>query len=268
VNFRSWDKVHESYTTNLGSQLFEIEHENQRPDWQSRVVPEKMLVSALTDEIPYFKGRTHKVVGIDWGFEGQTAMILVDRWKGKLQGEGLQGKTTSELIDMVKRGEFKDDGHLSVLEGFFFSGQGTETAIRKLQEWRKDYGPFVVMADQSHKFNNYDISKAPEVPGSPKRFKISEVGFGKWKDFGYGNLLKYFRNGRIRIYKELVFLIDQLRRLRRGADGKIVKKDDHGPDALMCATLLFVFAEQFPYLASEQDKVDQAKKPGRISLIG
>ena len=67
------------------------------------------------------------------------------------------------------------------------------------------------------------------------------------KDGGIENLARYFNHGKLRIADEghLKTVVRQLLRYRRNEAGRIVKQDDHGPDALMCAMLHFPFIDEF-----------------------
>jgi len=78
-------------------------------------------------------------------------------------------------------------------------------------------------------------------------FETVPVAFNKHKDEGIENLARYFEHGKIRIADEgaLQTVVRQLLRYHRNDRGNIVKEDDHGPDALLCAMLHFPFIDEF-----------------------
>lgn len=59
--------------------------------------------------------------------------------------------------------------------------------------------------------------------------------YKKNKDSGIMTVYQLFKSGRLFIFNHLDDLIKDLRKYRRDETGKIVKKDDHGPDAVQYA---------------------------------
>ncbi len=79
------------------------------------------------------------------------------------------------------------------------------------------------------------------------------MAFSKHKEEGIENLARYFEHGKMRIAESphLDTIVRQLLRFHRNEQGKVVKKDDHGPDALMCAMLHFPFIDEFDTAISQ-----------------
>ena len=103
------------------------------------------------------------------------------------------------------------------------------------------YGIGTVCADASHPFQNAQLRFGG--------FNVKEVEFAKYKDLGVGWLRGLVERGKLWIQgrrdngKEW-FIDGQTKRLfgelkgwRRGNDGRVVKKDDHGPDSLLCGVV-------------------------------
>lgn len=208
--YQTFENVVMARDSNRGTLAFETEYEGERPDWQSKVIPDEYIELAKCHEMELEEPITLGV-GVDWGLVGQTAIALVIPQREFLvvpQMWFMTGKLTSEVV--------------TILEG-----------IR--EEWGRD---FQVVADASHPFNNLELMQAG--------FNVSPVPFKKWKRLMYGNLVTYFVRRRIKLPEWLAVMWGQLRELRRDKLGNIIKKNDHGPDALGCALLQFLFVERFP----------------------
>lgn len=219
---------------NRGTNVFEIEFECQRPNWMRPVYNAEWIEEALSDDDwpPMDKVKiVEKSIGIDWGLEGQTCLVLSALVEPKLSRE--------ELVAL----KFMDEPipkHVAILECEFMSGKLTSEALKILMAWVEKYGmdKLHVYGDASHPFNNLEVENAG--------FDTNRVLFGKWKDYGVGNCIKYFTSKkRIIIRSGLTGLIDQLKRYRQDKNGRPIKKDDHGPDALLCAMLHFQYEDRF-----------------------
>lgn len=219
--FMTFDQVMEAKKTNKGTQVYEIEFECRRPDWKGHVFPPELIEASLVEEVSVERKGARLVVGLDWGFIGQTAMVLV------VKGVPPHGKAF-------------------VLEGTFMTGKLTTEVIKVLEEWRLKYGEFEVYADASHSFNNFEVQEAG--------FVISAVPFKKYKALMYGNVMKYLVEGDLKVLVDVAILIGQLRELKTDKVGQIVKKNDHGPDALGCAMLAFPYLEEFPEVPGDREQ--------------
>ena len=67
-------------------------------------------------------------------------------------------------------------------------------------------------------------------------FDVEEVPFGSYKETGAGWLRYIFERELFKAPRHLVEVLNQLVNWHRGKNGKIVKKDDHYPDALLAGT--------------------------------
>ncbi len=66
-------------------------------------------------------------------------------------------------------------------------------------------------------------------------------------------MARYLAHGKLKIadHGDLQTVVRQLLRYHRDEAGRIVKEDDHGPDALMCAMLHFPFVDEFDTAISQ-----------------
>jgi len=119
-----------------------------------------------------------------------------------------------------------------------------------LNNLKEEYGEFVVYSDSSHPFNNLELENAGF--DIYREGKTMGVIFSKWKEFGIGNLNKYFQHNKIALLKSMDKLYNCLQNYHRDKTGKPIKKNDHGPDALMIALLYFLFHEEFEDLVFQE----------------
>ena len=120
-----------------------------------------------------------------------------------------------------------------VREARIFDSKPIGDLVQYLVELRARVGDFVVYGDAENAYGNLDCRNAG--------FEVVPVPFNKFKDEGIENVARYFDHGKLKIadHGDLQTVVRQLLRYHRNDTGKIVKKDDHGPDALMCAMLPF-----------------------------
>jgi len=172
------------------------------------------------DEIILPKHETTRTMGIDWGWAGQTSII-------------------GPAIDC--------EGHVSIVEEWYMTKPSISEIINYLKRMTDMYGEFMIFADSSHPFENASLVEAGFGLWYDKRRRDTEAGvvFNKWKDWGIGNLRKYWDKGRVKISLDnCPDLWEYLKIYKMGADGKPIKKMDHGPDALLCAMLGHPFVEE------------------------
>lgn len=207
---------------NRGTSVFEVEYLNGRPDWMRPVYDSAWIERAFVDDAwpPPGSRVVEKSIGIDWGLEGQTAIVLtalIDVPTGAVAppGGGLPAEPPFRRC-------------VGVLDVRYMTGKLTPEAIKVLWEWAGQFGQdkFYVYADASHPFNNLEVDQAG--------LDLSPVGFAKWKDYGIGNVTKFFTTpGRFYLRRSLDGLVEQLKRYRLDRQGRPIKRDDHGPDALL-----------------------------------
>lgn len=221
---------------NRGTKVFEVEYLCQRPDWMRPVYPSEWIEASLVDDDwpPPRSKILEKSIGIDWGLEGQTCLTLsalIEVHRQVTEEE----QVARRLMD--KPPVFRCVG---VLEAEFMSGKLVPEVLKILAAWMERYGQdkFFVYGDASHPYNNQELDQAG--------FDMRPVPFAKWKDYGIGNITKYFTTGgRLFMRRGMTAFLDQMKRYRQDRTGKPIKKDDHGPDSLLCGMLHFMFEERF-----------------------
>lgn len=237
---------------NKGTNVFEVEYENQRPNWMRPVYePEWIEASEVDADFPGPEVKIlEKSVGIDWGLEGQTALILAALCERRNPIQQMKNMLAAPVQRFV-----------TITEAESMTGKLTGEAVRILMTWVEKYGQdkFYVYADVSHPFNNLELEQVG--------FDVRRVAFVKWKDYGIGNCTKYLTTrGRIFIRSNMTGFIEQLKRYRQDKNGKPVKKDDHGPDAFLCAMLHYPYEERFKDDLDAEREMVEAEDKNVISL--
>lgn len=204
------EAILEAFRTN-DLETFMIEFECVRPRSSGPIYDPDSVNDAFSHGLVEVKEPLGQIVGIDWGI------------------------STTAIIGPVKRVE---DG-LRVPRGGekYFSGEGTDPMVGYLLDLRKRHGPFEIWADASNPFENIELQN--------NGFSVEPIAFNQWKEFGIKNLRKYYDRRMIWISMDLFELRRCLKAYHRDLAGKPVKKDDHGPDALMVAVLGFLFEDHF-----------------------
>jgi len=220
--FQSYEQVIKAKKLNMGTSVFENEYEGERPEFGANIYSMAKIQLALAgcprddQGFPYidWEYETPKAIGLDWGMN-ETAIIVVSLEKEK--------------------------GYAAIVDYMQLSGKLVPEIANHLERMHKEYSPegasIPVYADSSHPYNNMELGN--------RGFDVQPVEFNKFKEFGIGNTGRFFNLERLRILPDFTALIRQLKAYRRGRDGKPVKKDDHGPDALMCALMHFQFTDVF-----------------------
>jgi hypothetical protein len=207
----SRDNVIKAKMLNRGTDAWAVEHECKRPRASGMIYdPEHIQASVVSgEEFVRPTGSLRRVVGIDWG--RFAVAVLAER----------------------------ADDHISISEGRIFDSKPISDVVQYLIELRARVGDFIVYADAENAYGNLDCRNAG--------FEVVPVAFNKFKDEGIENLNRYFAHAKIKIHGEgaLQVVVQQLLRYHKNDQGKIVKKDDHGPDALLCAMLPFPFIDEF-----------------------
>jgi len=176
---------------------FEVELMGRKPSGAGRVINLEDLKEACIDEVPFIKG-VPGAFGIDWGFKGMAAALAT-----QLVGEKLR-----------------------IFDRMSFHQKGIEEITNALKDWRKMYDINEVYGDSSHPFENDALRKAD--------FIVHEVMFVSFKEAGAGAVKWFFEKKKIEIPERFKVVIKQLKKWRRDKHGKIIKKEDHFPDALLC----------------------------------
>jgi len=233
--FMPVDNVMEAWRLNLGTEIFRVEYRCIRPQIGGSIYGTGSIEDAVTDEID-FADEDETVAGLDWG-------------------------TTEGCIVLAKR----TPSAIVVLEARFLHTKLIGDWVSCLEELGREYGNFAIHADSSHPYNNAEL----ELAG----YDVTTVDFGVVKEYGIGNLLKFFVNERIKIHSELEKLIWQLKQYHRSAKtGQIIKVSDHAPDAVLCATVTFDYNDIFgQYVGDlpvhkemkEEEKIVEKWEPGK-----
>ncbi|MBK8015237.1 MAG: hypothetical protein IPK20_00120 [Betaproteobacteria bacterium] len=213
----SRDNVIKAKLLNRGTEVWEVEHECKRPKAAGMIYnPEKVQAAVIpVVEVVRPTGPVRRAVGIDWG--RFAVAILAER-----AGD-----------------------HILIPEARIFDSRPISDLVQYLSDLRTRVGDFVVYADAENAYGNLDCRNAG--------FETVPVPFNKFKDEGIENIARYFEHGKFRIADQgdLQRVVRQLLRYHRDESGRIVKKDDHGPDALLCAMLPFPFIDEFDTAISQ-----------------
>lgn len=223
--FMTYEKVLEAYKLHKGTKVFEIEFCCVRPQYEGTIYPAEIIDPCIVPYEELHLSPEHDVaVGIDWGLSGQTA-----------------------IIPIVFNGDTVD-----VPEAHFMTGKSVDEVIGTLLDLNETYGDFTVYADISHPFNNMQLQEFG--------FEVNAVAFKKWKEVGIANITRFLIAQKLRINKALGTFIEQMKLYKRNKQGKPIKKNDHGPDALNAGLLAFFFSDLFPDLALELGDEEWMKK--------
>lgn len=223
---------------NIGSNIFRIEFACERPYIGKKVYRPHLVDKSVVNSVRLINNFP-LVVGVDWGLTqcsvtcGSWIIIDIPTDDGKI---------------IQKRG-------LGILDSHFMTNKLENKVIEKVEDWMFKYKKrdVLVYADRSHNYCNMKLADYG--------WDVVPVDFGKRKEMGIANLVKFFVNERIKILKTTnnIFLTKQLKNLKKDDSGKVIKsnkkneKGDHGPDSLMCLALPFMF-----------DRMIELEKQGKI----
>jgi len=212
------DNVIQAWRERMSDDWFEVEYMGSRPS-ATGLINDPEDVDACTFEptqetcYNYQKG-AEIVIGIDWGFSSMTSVVELMRYHSNIAVQ-LDNKNYTQVR--------------------------LETIVEDMIEKIKERGARFIYADSAGKFENDALRQAIKKANLP--CKVIEVNFGKEKgdhtEHGMlGNYRAYFQRHLLRIPKNHQTAIWQHKRYRykEGSD-KPEKKDDHIPDATMCALL-------------------------------
>lgn len=209
-----WIEVGELITQwdDMDQATFETEYVGKRARRTGRVYDPEMIDACIMDDFDLpehvLRGIEDKTLGIDWGFTNQTFTVYGFRYNKKVYLYWMEyyvNKKLDYIISEVDR-RTREDGHVDCL------------------------------ADAAGKFENAALGD---------KLLVKEIPFNEWKEFGIGNVRNYLekerlvvlRNWRGRRNPGFDEWLGQMKGYEYGADGKPVKKNDHGPDATLCALL-------------------------------
>lgn len=243
--WESFDKIVKAMRMNIGTEMFDVEFCCSRPNYSNSIYGPELVEAALTDPLP-IEDDDEINIGIDWGYQTKNSLAI------------------SVVIRKIDR--------VYIHDCVFLDHKLVSDVVLLLNEWTEQFGkPFRLFCDRSHHFNNADLVKAG--------YDVIPVDFGTYKNIGIANITKYMVFRRLNINSELDALIKQLKAYRADKSGKAVKKEDHGPDSVMCAMLAWKFEELFGEdafrvslddirLKSEEEAMRKSKKLNMKLLFG
>lgn len=227
-----------------GREEFETEYMCMRPKGAGAIIPRDLLDKCLTGDMKLIAPMPGMPTAFcsDWGV-GMTAMAVLQ----------MQKDQTVALLDAQHLiGERTDVNLLSV-------------ASSMIQSTGARYG----RADSS---NPWLISRVQQTAG----ISVAPFVFSTDKEHGVGALRRLVEEGRLRIpgvkrgahydfptpaFREC---FEQLAGWKRDDNGKIVKKNDHYPDALLCIARDFVYGTDLAGSVSKDSDDDRhASSAGR-----
>lgn len=238
--FKTYESVVKIKKANSGSNddTFYVEYECSRPSFYGSIYDIDSLNDAEWRDIDYYESdKVEMSVGIDWGYVGQTCVSIAAR----------------------------TPIGVAILECGWFTESQVEEILDYLNELKDKYGKFIIYADSSDPFNNRELLE--------RGYRVFPVAFKKWKDFGIRNIRKFLDTGRLQFNIDgygIDELLSQLRKYRANPKtGKPIKRDDHGPDSIMCAMMNFRFFELFgesPNLRKSHPEMyeENSRKSGEI----
>lgn len=204
---------------------FEVEYLGSRPSAAGLVLKPEDVDRAMFDSekdkrYNFVQGAT-VVLGIDWGFSSMTALV----------------EMMAHLDQVVVQ-----------LDNENFHQVSSEDIIKNIVERVKKKGIRFIYADSAGKFENVALQNA--LNEAKLACTVIEVVFSKEKEGMLGNLRAHFERGKIKIPRKVwrgdrwatnleAYWQYKRYRYQEGTD-RPVKKDDHVPDATMCALQHFI----------------------------
>lgn len=236
---------------------FEVEYLGSRPSAAGLVLKPEDIDRALFDSqkeklYNFIKGATD-VLGIDWGFSSMTSVVELMAHKNQV---------------------------VVMLDNKNFHQTPAEEIIKFVVEKVRERGIRFIYADSAGKFENVALQNA--LAKANLACAVIEVVFSKEKEGMLGNFRAHFEQGKIKIPRKIWRADEdggagrwvenleaywQYKRYRyaEGTD-KPIKKDDHIPDATMCALQHFklgTFARSIPQTTKTVKKtIDKEKERG------
>jgi hypothetical protein len=224
---------------------FEVEYLGTRPSSAGLVLKPEDVDRARYDSMTdarynYVQGATC-VLGIDWGFSTMTAVVELMRHKDQV---------------------------VAMLDNKNYHQTSSEEIITEVVAKVKAHGIRFIYADSAGKFENVALQNALQKANLP--CKVIEVVFSKEKEGMLGNLRAHFEQGKAKLPQKFIDAFYQLKnsRYQVGTD-KPVKKNDHIPDAFMCALQHFIlgqFTRALP-ITVQPPKNDGSDKPITAGLM-
>jgi hypothetical protein len=216
---------------------FEVEYLGTRPSAAGLVLkPEDVDRSRYDDDsssVYNYRQGTTCVLGIDWGFSSMTAV--------------------AELMQHL-------DDVVVLIDNKNYHQDPAEEIIADVVKKVRLHGIRFIYADSAGKFENVALQNALNKEKLP--CKVIEVVFSKEKEGMLGNLRAHFEQAKFKMAKRFLDAFYQLKNYRYapGTD-KVVKKDDHIPDAIQCGLQHFKLGQGAHHLARTESAPGAQTKP-------
>lgn len=251
------DNIIQAWKEKPNEDWFLVEYMGSRPSSAGLVLNPEDVDASLFDlrtekEYNYIKGATC-VLGIDWGFSTMTSVI-------ELMGH--------------------KDGVVVKLDNKNFHQIKSDDIIKYVVKKVREHGIRFIYADSAGKFEN--VALQSELDKQKLGCRVIEVVFGTEKERMLGNFRAHFENKKFKLPTHIWHEKDekdntdtsrwienkeaywQYKRYRyqEGSD-KPVKKDDHIPDATMCALEHFplgIYARPIPVQETKQRIIKKEEK--------
>ncbi len=175
---------------------FEVEDLGLKPSGEGLVLDPQKVDAAFHADVDYMP-TAEAWIAIDWGFKGMTAVEVLQQIGDEVWLVESRSYTQVPISDLV----------------------------HELESLAEIYDTREVYADASHPFENEELRNAG--------FDVTEVKFNQFKETGAGWLRHLLDTGKFKANTRFREAWTQLKNWRRDQSGKIVKKDDHHPDALL-----------------------------------
>lgn len=225
---------------------FEVEYLGSRPSAAGLVLKPEDVDRAIfeTNKHPEYAFRKGciDVLGIDWGFSSMTSVV-------ELMGH------KDEVVVMLGNKNFHQTS--------------SDVIIKYVIDKVKAKGIRFIYADSAGKFENDALRNA--LAKENIGCAVIEVVFSKEKEGMLGNLRAHFEQGKYKIPKQFYTSegwVDNVEapwqykryRYQDGTD-KPIKKDDHIPDATMCALQHFILGKHVRSIPSQPRKEMKNETP-------
>lgn len=194
---------------------FEVEMMGERPSASAYVIRDREALQAVwINEDRYFElvnsiiYDSRGFIGVDWGFKGECVVLAIK--------------------------QISDQKWLLV-DYEFLHRKGDLVVRRVVEEMCAKWGIHEVNGDSENPYANHTISE------SEMGLNVLEVAFNAKKKLGVGKINGLIERGEFLApgfdleEKKFSKFRKQLEGWRKDENGQIVKRDDHGPDALICA---------------------------------
>jgi hypothetical protein len=202
---------------------FEVEYMGWRPGRGIFVIdPYEVDMAFVPDEqVQYQFGFGATVLGIDWGAAGTTAMTVA---------------------------QYMTNEDVNIVSYHSLTAPSDTDCYQLIAELAKRYKIMQVLPDSSHVFQNMHIQRELGLAVNP-------INFTTQKEAGVGAMRMKFERRQVKIPEKYRSTLGKdLKNWRRDSNGNIIKKNDHGPDSLLCAMINSMsFGSAMSYYSDDGD---------------